>query len=335
MEALPGPARPGRPRRWLWFLLGGLAGSFLTAGLLASIGLLVLVSRAGVGGPARPWGEKVLEGSGRDAVALIQVSGEIVPGEGGVGLLGGEATGSAAIVSQIRQAMEDPRVKAILLRLETPGGAVVASDEIYRAVREARERKPVVASLGDEAASGGYYVASGATRVLANPATLTGSIGVIAVFFNAAGLASKLGIEPIIIKSGPLKDVGSPFKDMTPEERALIQNLIRQAYDQFVKAVAEGRGIPEEKVRALADGRPYSGEEARALGLVDGFGDQETAFRLAMSLAGLKEARLIRYTRPGLLPSLLGGDVLGRINPSARIPGLNPRPGLYYLHLQG
>jgi len=284
--------------------------------LLLSIGGIVLLVFIGIGVVAAvalsnlvtgEWEEHRLQGEGAEKVAVIRVDGEIHGGEGEPSLFGSGGAGARDITGQIQQAIDDDQVKAVVIRVDSPGGAVVASDEIARAVQRLRERKPVVASMGDLAASGGYYIASQAQRVFANAGTVTGSIGVIALLPNLEGTAEKLGIRPVVLKSGELKDVGSPFREMRPEERDLYQNLLDEAHTQFIEAVAEGRDEEVSAIRRLADGRPYSGRQAERNGLVDELGDLDDAYDAALELAELRrdEARLVEYRRDagfGLFP---------------------------------
>lgn len=334
------PIAPARRRRWPWILgIGGLAVWALA--LVAGVVTLIATASGSLGG-TRDWAESTVLGSGRSKVAIIRIEGEIVPGQGGTGLF---ASGLAAddYVSQLRQAGEDEDVRAVILRLDTPGGTVVATDEVYRAVRALEAAgKPVVASMGETAASGGYYIASGTRMIFANSETLTGSIGVIAMYLNMEGTAQKIGVKPIVIKSGRLKDMGSPYRDITPEERAILQGLINESYERFVGVVAEGRKLSVDAVRKIADGRVLSGEQALRAGLVDKIGGLEDAFEEARRLAGIHgSARLVEYRRPsvGLLGSLFASriNVGGEVRAALRQSGLDlapPRPGLHYLWIQ-
>lgn len=272
-----------------WIVVGVVVAVWVL--FLALLGGLALAALSGGG----RWEERLLQGEGPRKVAVIHLAGQIHGGESGPDVFGAGGAGARDVIGQIQQASDDDNVAAVVLRVDSPGGAVVASDDIARAVSRLRERKPVVASMGDLAASGGYYVASQAERVVANPGTITGSIGVIAILPNLEGTAEKLGIRPVVLKSGALKDAGSPFRDMTPDERALYQRLLDEAHAQFIDAVAAGRKIDEELVRTLADGRPYSGTQAKANGLVDDLGDLERAYDVALELAGLErgDARLV------------------------------------------
>jgi protease-4 len=219
-----------------------------------------------------------------DKVGVVEITGVIAD--------------SKEVIREIRYLVEDGSVKAIVLRVDSPGGGVGASQEIYREVLRARsEKKVVVASLGGVAASGGYYVACGAEKIVANPGTITGSIGVVMQFANLEELLKKIGYKGYVVKSGAHKDIGSPFREMTPEEKELLQELIDTVHQQFIKAVAQGRKLPIEKVTALADGRIFAGEQALNLGLVDELGDLEDTIQLAARMAGIRGKPSVVYTR--------------------------------------
>jgi len=192
---------------------------------------------------------------------------------------------------------KNKNIKAIILRIDSPGGAVGPSQEIYLEVMKLRKKKPVVASLGTIATSGGYYIASAANKIVAVPGTLTGSIGVKMEFANVRKLLEKLGIEPEVIKSGPYKDIGSPVREMTEEERTLLKRLVKNVHQQFIEAIAKGRNLPLERIKALADGSVFTGEEAKKLGLIDELGNFEDAIRLAAKLAGIKGEPKIYYPK--------------------------------------
>jgi protease IV len=212
----------------------------------------------------------------------------------------------------IKEFRKDPNVKAILVRIESPGGGIGASQELYREIRRTVEEKPVVASLGGIAASGGYYLASAANRIVANPGTITGSIGVISYFPNLRELLNKLGISATIIKSGRFKDTGNPDREMTQEERDLLQATMDQAHRQFIGDVARGRNLSEEKVRELADGRIIMGETAQQVGLVDEMGNFEDAVRAAAVLgkiAGEPDLIYAKKKKRSLLDFLVGSEI--------------------------
>ncbi len=215
----------------------------------------------------------------------------------GVVEITGAISASKDIIREINYFVEDGGVKAIVLRIDSPGGGVGASQEIYREVVKARAVKPVVASFGGVAASGGYYVACGADKIVANPGTITGSIGVVMQFANLEELLKKIGYKGYVIKSGEHKDVGSPFREMTSEEKELLQEVIDNVHQQFIKAVAEGRKLPIEKVAAIADGRIFAGEQAMAVGLVDEMGNLEDTIQIAARLGGIKGKPAVIYTR--------------------------------------
>jgi protease-4 len=210
----------------------------------------------------------------RDKVAIIDVDGLIVNAKTG-GLLGGDHENPVSLFRErLQAAADDKHVKAVVLRINSPGGAVTASDIMYQDLLHFRHetRKPVVACMMDVAASGGYYLAMGSDVVFAHPTTVTGSIGVIMNLYDATGLFTKIGVASNPIKSGPNKDIGNPIRPMTDEERAILQGMIDQFYGQFVKVVACGRHMTDAQVRKLADGRVYTGVEAKELGLVDHVG---------------------------------------------------------------
>jgi len=219
---------------------------------------------------------------------------------------------SERIVKQLKKYGKERSVKGIVLRLETPGGSVSATQEIYEEVRKVKEKgKKIVASMGNVAASGGYYIACGADVIMANPGTITGSIGVIAEFPNLVKLYDKLGIKFETIKSGKFKDTGSPNRNMSDEEKKYLQGLINDSYGEFLKVVMKERKLPEEKALKLADGRIYSGKMAKNFGLIDTLGTFEDAISLAKKLADVREdARVIREKRRIIsLFDILFGDI--------------------------
>jgi len=197
---------------------------------------------------------------------------------------------SKDIIEELREHRENKSVKAIMLRIDSPGGAVAPSQEIYTEVLNIRDegKKKIVTSMGSVAASGGYYIASASDRIVANPGSVTGSIGVILELANVSGLMKKVGVESVVIKSGKFKDVGSLFRTMTPEERELLQGVIDDTYDQFVDAVAAGRGINKEDLLPIADGRVFTGRQAKKLGLVDDLGSMQDAIKITADIAGIK-----------------------------------------------
>lgn len=191
-------------------------------------------------------------------------------------------------IDQIKQLREEESIKAIVLRIDSPGGAVAPSQEIYREIRKTVPVKKVVASMGAVAASGGYYIAAAADGIIASPGTITGSIGVIMAYTNYRALLDKIGLVPVVVKSGPYKDTGSPVRDMTAAEKELLEGLTNKIHNQFIQDIADGRQMDPEKVALLADGRIYTGEESKALGLIDRLGNIEDAIEWAGRMGGIE-----------------------------------------------
>lgn len=230
-----------------------------------------------------------------DKVAIVRVEGPIA------------LSSVDYAVQQIRQAREDKRVKAVVLRVDTPGGTVTGSDQIWREVSLLkRSGKPVVVSMGGLAASGGYYVSAPADEIIAEPTTTTGSIGVIMELPNASGLLDKVGVEFEAITAGEWKTMGSPFKPFDDRDVARFQELVDDTYDRFLRVVAQGRNLSMESARRVADGKIYSADEALANGLVDRLGYQEDAIEGATTRAKLSSPRIIRYSKPISLGALFG-----------------------------
>ena len=208
-------------------------------------------------------------------IALIEVEGVIVD--------------SRQIVRQFKKYGKNPTVAAIVLRVDSPGGGVSASQEIYREIKRVKEKgKKVIVSMGSVAASGGYYISTPADIIVANPGTITGSIGVIMEFPILKDLLSKVGIKFEVVKSQEHKDIGSPFREISPKERALLKDVVSSVYEQFIEVIVKNRKIPEAKVRAISDGRILSGTQAKEFGLVDTLGSLEDAIRLAANMVGIK-----------------------------------------------
>lgn len=302
MEGTPGSGKSRPSDFWRWILALGVGFSLPVLacyGLIvaSAVGLRLLSAGATSQIPSAP----ANPGFG-PAVGIIRVEGVIVAQRSPF-----ETSGSASaqeIVDHIRQATEDPDIRALLLVVNSPGGSVVASDEIYHALTQVEV--PIVVSMGELAASGGYYVSAAADWIVANPNTLTGSIGVISQFPSATGLLEKLGVDFVVITSGPRKDFGSPYREMTREERRYWQTIVDEVYEDFVGIVAEGRGLTLEEVQGLADGSVYTGRQALRLGLVDQLGYQQDALAKAAELGGIEgEPRVIEYqTLPTFLDLL-------------------------------
>ena len=253
---------------------------------------------------------------GGSRVAIVEVNGII-----GAGLDGG--TDTDMIVRELGEYRDNPTIVAIVLRVNSPGGLVGPTQEIFSAATRVREAgKPVVASLGSVAASGGYYVALAANRVYANPGTLTGSIGVVMQLANAEGLLKKVGVDYVVVKAGAYKDIGNFARTMKPEERKVLQALLDDVYGQFVGAVADRRSLDRQTVMGFADGRIYSGQQAKALKMVDELGGLEDAIEAAAKLAGIVGKPKVIYPRRRFsLRELLRNQVgLGDI--SAILPAL-------------
>lgn len=234
------------------------------------IGLLLVVIAFMLGLCASLFEKRPLYG---EHVGIVKIEGTIITS--------GEA------VEMLEDARKDPHIKAVVLRVDSPGGAVAASQEIYEEVKNVNATKPVVASMGDVAASGGYYVSLGARRIFANPGTITGSIGVRMEHLNLKELLSLVRIGHETLKSGEYKDMGTFDRELTPAEREILQGLLAELHAQFKEAVVEGRKLPADAVEKLADGRIYSGEQAKALGLIDEIGGMTIAVKAAASMAGM------------------------------------------------
>jgi protease IV len=270
-----------KPFRMALLVLGAI--------FLISVMIVVLLSQWAVPGFSTTFGAKI---------AVIEISGPIINSQRPVELLQGYR--------------KDDLIKAIVVRVDSPGGGVGASQEIYEEVRRAAEVKPVVVSMAGVAASGGYYLAAPATRILANPGTITGSIGVIMGVTNVQELLEKIGLRSEIVKSGEFKDLGSPLRPWTEHDRRILQGVIEDVHQQFIAAVADGRGMTLEEVALLADGRIFTGRQAMSAGLVDALGNLPDAIEAAAELAGIDGEPKIVYPpreRFGVLDYLLEGTI--------------------------
>lgn len=277
------PRPKKRPVRTALTLVAIIAIGFLAFSILANY----LAESAWVGG---------------DKVALIRIEGVILD--------------SRETIQELRRYRENPTVKAIVLRIDSPGGGVVPSQEIFAEVRKTRAdgKLKLVASMGNLAASGGYYIAAATDKIVANPGTLTGSIGVIMELANVKGLLDKIGVQSVVIKSGRYKDMASPFRAMTEEDRTLLQGVLDDVHAQFIEAVATGRALKVEQVKGMADGRIFTGRQAKSVSLVDELGDLQDAIKLAAQLVGISgEPRVIetrkRFSWRDLLDPLFFGPV--------------------------
>jgi protease-4 len=238
--------------------------------LLVFIGFVAIMAMYGLG---------LFGGDGRSFSLRGKVG--IIPIEGIIG-------DSGELIEQINEFADDRGIRAVVLRIDSPGGGVVPSQEIYQAVRELKKKKKVVASMGSVAASGGYLIAVAADRIVANPGSITGSISTVMHYANVEELMKKVGVRSSVVKSGKFKDIGSPTREMTAEEKSLIQAIVDDIYDQFVRTIAENRKLPLQKIFELADGRVFSGRQAKDLGLVDDLGGLQDAVLLAGKLSGLE-----------------------------------------------
>lgn len=215
----------------------------------------------------------------------------------GVVEISGIITEAGDTIRNIKKYREDDSIKAIVLRIDSPGGVVGPAQEIFREVRKTIGEKKIIASMGSVAASGGYYIAAGTDGIMANPGTITGSIGVIIGYTNFEEILQKIGLYPVVVKSGEFKDMGSPVRKMTEREKKLLQDFVDSTHRQFVTAVAEGRKMDPDKVRSIADGRIITGEDAKSLGLVDRLGNIEDAIEWAGRMGGIKGKISAVYSR--------------------------------------
>ncbi|MDQ6735401.1 MAG: signal peptide peptidase SppA [Nitrospirota bacterium] len=278
------PRRRSRFRLVLWVVLAGIVLLFLMNTLFPDLDL-----------------------STEERIALVRVEGVILDAQ--------------QTISELKRYGDNPLVKAIVVRIDSPGGGVVPSQEIHDAVKRIREKqsKLVIASMGTVAASGGYYIAAATDRIVANPGTLTGSIGVIMELANVEGLMKKIGVESVVVKSGAHKDLGSPFRAMNLEDRTILQNVMDDVHSQFIEAVAAGRSLDIKTVRALADGRIFTGRQAKAAKLVDELGDLNDAIKLAADMAGLEgEPRVVEPRKRFSIRDLIEGH-LGGILPNLQL----------------
>lgn len=312
---------------------------FLVLSLLANVGLFFYLratrGEGGIGGT--PFNERYLSGErgAKHRIAVIRLEGliatEIDGHVGHDGMVGD-------LREELRLAVEDDTVKAILLRIDSPGGEVLASDEIYRAVREARKKKPVICSMGSVAASGGFYAAMGSSWIVADELTITGSIGVIMETLNYKGLFEKIGLKSVTIKSGKFKDLLNGGRDSTPEEIEMVQSLIMETYDQFLKIVATERKLDPEALRSgIADGRILSGKQALSAKLVDQLGTFQDAVKKAEDMTKIQNAEVFDYVVPFSLRNLVSLLVESRV-PKIELDlapaTLRLKPGkLYYVSL--
>lgn len=282
-------------RKWKWIAIGLLAVSSMTA----AVAIILFEMTCG----------NVLQLPVSEGVGVVEVRGMIID--------------SRDVMRQLREFRKNSRVKAIVLRVESPGGVVGPSQEISEEIKKVAAVKKVVVSMGSVAASGGYYIAAPASKIFANPGTITGSIGVLMKFSNVEGLLGRIGMKSFTLKTGAFKDAGSPVRPMTLEERLMLQRVIDSAHSQFVRAVAEGRRLSVEEVKKIADGRILSGEQALALKLVDRLGNLQDAIDEAGRLGGINgEPEVILPTaKKKKLVDFLVEEVISRISQMAGTDG--------------
>ncbi|WP_207640976.1 signal peptide peptidase SppA [Desulfofalx alkaliphila] len=249
---------------------------------------------------------KSAHNSGEEAVGVIDITGTIVSGGSGGSGFGQLQSGSQTIINQLQEAADDPSIKAVVLRVNSPGGTAVGSMEIGNQIKRLRQTgKPVVAYMAEVAASGGYWICCEADHIVANPSTMTGSIGVIMETVDLQGLYEKLGIDRNTFKSGPHKDMGSDARHLTDKEREIFQSMVDDIYQQFLDVVVEGRKMEAEQVQELADGRLFTGRQAAELGLVDQLGDMQDAIDAAAQMAGIEQPDVVNLTPRTIWDDLL------------------------------
>lgn len=330
-----------RRRRWPWIVGGLLALGLLGLVVISVVLLVALGSSGGLAGGTAPvvYDEEYVSGEGSEKVAVIPVEGTIAPSDSSLGGVQPTVT-PEGLADALAQAADDSSVRAVVLEVNSPGGGVTASDEMHQSILDFKESsgKPVVVSMGDTAASGGYYISTAADRILANETTLTGSLGVIIQLNNFQEIADRYGYKQVVIKSGEFKDIGNAFRELTPEERDIFQGIVDQSYEEFVDVISSGRDLPKDRVRELADGRIYSGEDARRLDLVDSFGGLDEAANAAENLADAEETTVVRYVQtPTLTDTILSG-LSPRPTGAERLmeeSGITLDPIPYYLYLPG
>jgi len=272
---------------------------FWLIGIVLALGILTVVII--MSGGRGEEGEYDLSGTGQK-IAVVSLTGTILS--------------SRETVSTLKSLADNAGVKAILLRVDSPGGGVAASQEIFEEVKSIRDSvKPIVVSMGSVAASGGYYVSCGATRIVANPGTITGSIGVIAEFPNFSKLMEKVGLGMSVVKSGEYKDSGSPFRPATKEDEQIFQGVVNDTYSQFLDVVSSERKLPLEKLKKIADGRVFTGAQAFKLGLVDTLGSYEDAIGIAAKLGGIKgKPVVVEPRKQKTLADILFGDLFSNLH---------------------
>lgn len=302
----PGPANGRGPLFWIaisfssFFLMICIAGAILLA-LFFSAARSIVPNVSGIdviGIESGGLSEIVLEGSGRNKIVAISIEG-IITDRAERGIFQYNPSLVASAKKQLKKAASDSKVKAVILEINSPGGSITATDILHNEILKFKEEtgKKVIVHMKGVAASGGYYIAAPADRIVAQPTTITGSIGVMMMLLNLEGLFKWAHVSQTIIKSGKFKDMGSSSRSLTDEEEKMLQEIVMEMYDRFVDVISEGRNMPKETVKALADGRVYTGRQALANGLIDSVGYMSDAIDAAKEEAGLTDAKIIRYRR--------------------------------------
>ncbi|MCM3759640.1 signal peptide peptidase SppA [Alkalihalobacillus oceani] len=311
-------------KRWLALIAVAM---LLVASAAINVATATIFSESSAWGipGGNQWDETIVERGedGSGFIALLDVNG-VLQDNGETGWLQTSSYNHRLLLSQLEHAAKDPAVEGIVLRVNTPGGGVVESAEIHQKIIEAQEEygKPVFVSMGSMAASGGYYIAAPATQIIASPQTITGSIGVIMESINVAELAENYGVKVNTIKSGPYKDIMSATREMTEEDRAILQALIDESYDEFVSVIANGRGMAEEEVRRLADGRIYSGAQALELNLVDQLGSLDDTIVAIKDYLGA-DYSVVQYETSLGFPQLFSMSVNKMLSSEDELAGLH------------
>ncbi|WP_026693652.1 signal peptide peptidase SppA [Peribacillus kribbensis] len=252
--------------------------------------------------------EVIDEGDSDQKIVILNVDGVIQDSGESASLLGGSTYNHKAFMDQLKEVKDDDTVKGVIIRVNSPGGGVAESAEIHDALLDIKKegKKPVYISMGAMAASGGYYISTAADKIFAAPETLTGSLGVIMEGYNYEKLAEKYGVEFVTIKSGEHKDIMSPTRQMTKEEKNIMQSMVNNSFEQFVKVISEGRSMPEEQVKKIADGRVYDGKQAKQLHLIDEYGYLTDTWKSMRKDLKLKDAEVVQYSPDEGFGSLLG-----------------------------
>jgi protease-4 len=335
-------SRPRRRRRG--WIIGGIVAAGLLVLTAASVALVLLVGLGDPGGGESvsspiTYDEEYVFGEGDEKIAVIPIEGAILPADSS--LAGATPTTTPdGLRDALQQAEADDDAKAVILEVNSPGGGVTASDQMYNLIQDFKESsdKPVVVSMGSVAASGGYYISTAADEIVANATTTTGSLGVVLPLNDFTNLDETIGIDRRFITSGEFKSIGSPWKELEQQEREILQSYVDESFDQFVQIIVEGRGLSEDRVREVADGRIYSGKQAKELDLVDELGDLEQAAEISRERANIEEARVVRYVQsPGFADFLQARLGLEQSETRQLIQetGLDFQGVPYYIYLPG